>query len=567
MIKRLYIKNFAIVSEMEINFRPGFQVLTGETGAGKSIIVGALSLLCGERASSGLVSNGEVKAVLECELTVKGNQDVNSWLKANELDVLDSLIIRRELNSSGAARSFINDSPCTLPMLREVTEKLIDLHGQHQHQSLLRPENHVGYLDLFAGLTTALSEFRTFKGHYTQLKTTIDRLTVAQAEARDRRDLLDFQVSELRQANLDADEWESMREERKILENSEQLYAAANAVGEILYNADESTVTAIVKALDSLKNVRQIDSRLEELASQLESVRLTVEEAGRDALQYAANVTFEPDRLENLRNRESEIDWLLKKYQKNSVSDLIDLQQEMETELKQISNYDQQIAAAQLELEDYRQKLQDTAIAISRQRQEKAQDFSNRVDEILHSIGMQNAQSAVVFSKKEQSQGPVQIDGKSYAVNDSGLDIVEFHIRTNAGQPLKPLHKIVSGGEISRVMLALKALLADSDGIPVLIFDEIDNGISGKVADMVGRRMQSIAKNRQLIVITHLPQIAAKAETHFLVQKTENNGQSSVHVIRLDESERVNDIARLLAGENVSEQAVENARVLLNMQN
>ncbi len=564
MLKRLFIKNFAIVDELEVQFENGFQVITGETGAGKSILVGAISLLCGERASSDLIRTDAQKAIIEAEIATRQTDEVLATLRDASIEPFDNLILlRREINSSGVSRAFINDTPVNLNVMNRVTRQLMDLHGQHQHQSLLYPVNHISYLDAFGQLGTLKDKYREIFNFYNQTAEQLRRLQAQKRAAIDRHDLYSFQLNELRTANLDADVWHELKNEGRILENSEMLYKAAQTVSGLLYESDESALTSVAKAMEQLRQIAAVDASFEETVKELESARLSLEEIGRQTQNYYNNLQFNPERLEEIRNREAEIEWLLKKYQKNSMEELIELEKQLSDAVKEMGNYDVQIEETEKALQAAKKELSELAEQLSLKRKTVAEQFALKIEDVLHTLGMDSAGFTVKISREETLAGPIEINNRHYKAFDTGCDIIEFYVTTNAGESARPLSKIASGGEISRTMLAVKSILASSDNIPVLIFDEIDSGISGQVAQIVGDKMKQIAKDRQLIVITHLPQIAAQARTHYSVSKSTDNGRTFVTVRQLSAEERVKEIAGLLAGKSISEQALENARDLL----
>jgi len=566
MLKKLFIKDFAIVDQLEIEFEYGFQVVTGETGAGKSILVGALGLLCGERGQSDLVRSGADKAILEAEFMFSTDSKKAALLDKLVIDSIgDMIIIRREINVKGVSRAFINDTPVNINVLSTLTELLIDLHGQHQHQRLIHPEHHISYLDDYSKIQPDLEIFRSKFKEYHNQKNLLRRLVEERKTSYEKHDLFTFQVEELEKANLKEDELEKMMAERKILENNEVLFDVSNKVALLLYSAEDSGSNRISEAINQLKSLVDVDPSFVELIKSLESAQVSVEETGRHCESYGSSLEFNPDRLEVIRNRESELEWLLKKYQVSDISSLIIRHQEMKKNLDELENFDEKIEELEKNLEEIRQEVQELSLDLSQKRHEFGKRFEKELEILLNSVGLQNATFRVNISWREKGDGIVSANDNQYDLSVNGLDHVSFNVGLNVGEPTRPLHKVASGGELSRIMLCIKALLADSDDIATLVFDEIDSGISGRFAQIVGKKMLEIAKHHQLIVITHLPQIAAQGESHYLVSKKEDEGRTSVSVQKLTIDERIIDIAKLLGGELVTPQATANARDLLNL--
>jgi DNA repair protein RecN (Recombination protein N) len=564
MLFRLYIKDFTIVDELAIQFEPGFQVITGETGAGKSILVGALGLLCGDRGNADLIRAGAAKAVMEAEFKTDYNQEVLEKLNGLNLgDTHHTILIRREISNKGSSRAFINDTPVTLGDLGSISSCLLDLHGQHQHQRLIHPEYHIHYLDAFSHLKPKLEQYAIAYHNFFSAQEELSSLLGRRQSSFEKHDLYQYQIDELSKANLDASELPKLTTERRIMENSEQLFELCNAVAELLYSNEDALINKLTLAIGHLGKIGAIDKQFIEYMQGLESARVTLEETGKFCEQYSSTLEYDPQRLETVRNREAELNWLLKKYQADSVQDLIQLHEKLLKHIAELENYDERIGLLQQTVERNRLELQALALEISALRKKSAKRFEKQLQDLFETVGLKKARFQVQISWQENDQGVIVENGKRYAVNPLGMDLIEFYVGMNVGEPVRPLHKVASGGEISRIMLCLKTLLADSDDIPTLVFDEIDSGISGRYAEIVGKKMQEVARRHQLIVITHLPQIAAQGTTHFAVSKLESDGRTIVEVKILNPDERIENIARLLGGEKITPQAIANARVLL----
>ena len=566
MLKKLKIKDFTLIENLEIDFVSGFQVLTGETGAGKSVIIGAIGLLCGQRGQSELVRTGSEKTILEAEFEINKNNLIDEFLDENNIDQFGSLLIlRREINHKGLSRAFINDTPSSLSQLSKLTGILIDLHGQHQHQKLLYVENHGIYLDAFASLEKELDKYKILFKKFLHNKNELIRLHNIKKNSIDQHDLFSFQAAELEKANLDENELEQLKGEKLKLENSEQLYEAANFVSNNLYSSENSVLISVSKALNSLTEVENIDTEFKELATNLGSARVMIEEVGRTAELLKEKIEFNPTRLEEIRNREAEIDWLFKKYQVNSIDELIKHQEKLNAELNRIQNYDEDIHGLEENLKSIQNDLNKLAIDISQVRKNKASILEEKMNKTLTTLGMNNANFSVKITWIEDPEGAVSINDKKYKSSERAADQIEFLVSLNKGEPLKQLQKVASGGEISRIMLAIKSILSDTDDTFTLVFDEIDSGISGKIAQIVGNKFKEIGLSKQLIVITHLPQIASQAISQFAVEKIEFNGRNYIKIKTLNKNERIQEIAKLLGGKNVSAEAIANAKNLLNV--
>ncbi len=564
MLQRLYIKDFAIVDELEIIFDSGFQVITGETGAGKSILVGAIGFLCGERGNTEIIRDGARKAIMEGEFVFEKSNIPDKIFTSLEIDASENLIIlRREINDRGISRAFVNDSPVKISALATISDYLIDLHGQHQHQSLLRPETHIEYLDAFGQLAPVLLKYKQALTKYRQDIQKLTELKKYYDLLREKQDLYKFQIDELDKASLNSGEYNDLEQERKILENSELLFEKARSVADNLYNSDESVLKNVAAAGANLKQIAAIDGSFNMLLKNLEAARVTIEEIGLECEQYRAKLEFDPGRLEDIHNRLAELEWLIKKYHVNSVDDLIQQFGELKRQIVNLENFQRDIEELNSIIEQDTNELQLIAVYLSDQRKKAASVFQTEMNAALHSVGLQNSRFEISFNFQESEKGEVEISGKKCLLNETGVDLVEFRVGLNIGEPVKPLHKVASGGEVSRIMLCIKSLLADSDKIDTLVFDEIDSGISGKFAQIVGKRMRQMSQKHQLIVITHLPQIAAQGTRHYSVNKFETNGRTCVEVIELKEEQRIEDIAKLLGGENITPGSMANARELL----
>lgn len=565
MIRSIFIKDFALVEEARVEFTPGLNIITGETGAGKSIIVNALAQLCGERGNVDLVRAGSRKAIIEAAIDYRGNPAVEQLLTSFEIDPegFEGIIIRKEINSKGSSRIFINDSPVTLTSLNQISGLLIDLHGQHQHQRLLHPQNHISYLDEFARLNEDVAGFRRLLGQFKKAAASLNDLRDSQLKAFQLQDMYRYQDAELDKAQLDAGEMEQLKAEMKVLENIELFHQYGSSLTQNLYSGEINASQLIAEAAQNLSKLADLDGHFAVLRENIHEALATIEEIGRSTEEYLAGLQFDPERLEAIHARIAQLDFLLKKYQKLNVAELIEFHKEIEEKLGDIDQYDERIAEGEQEVARLRREVIQAGRELSLRREKSAREFEARIDEILAKIGMQNARLKVNQSLMLSDNGAFTVGDQKVNSDENGFDRIFFEISSNVGEPFRPIHKIASGGEISRIMLALKTVFAESDRTPSLIFDEIDSGISGKVAQTVGLKLNELARFHQILCVTHLPQIAAQGDSHYRVFKQVHNGRTNVRILPLSEQDRVQEIAVLLGGQTVSSQAIENARHLL----
>ncbi len=565
MIKSLYIKNYALVDELTINFSRGLNIITGETGAGKTIIVSAIAQLCGERSSSDFVRKGATKAIIEAEIEIPQNEHLLKLLHNNEIEPFKNelLILRKEINAKGVSRTFINDSPVSLSKLNEISSYLIDIHGQHQHQRLLHPENHIIYLDAFGKLEVKVETFARLLQKYKEKVLQREALKAQQLKSSQLYDMYRFQIEELTKANLRAEELDELKVELKKLNNIETIHQLAHSISELLYDGEVNASGLIVESENKLAQLSQFDEQFGEFLESLKNARITVEEIGRFLQEYIANLEFDPQQLEQIQERIGQLEFLLKKYQKISIQDLIDYLQEIKNFSLDIETFDEKITLIEREIEDLKNKIENLGQELSQKRKEVASLFEERITTLLHKLGMPNALFKVRFQTIRKADAPFLFNNQQVTATERGFDQIVFEFTSNKGEDFKPLHKVASGGEISRIMLSLKYLLAETDDVPSMIFDEIDAGISGKVAQIVGLRMSELSKTHQILCVTHLPQIAAFANLHFKVSKFIEDNRTLVDIKLLDEKEKIVEIAGLLGGQNIAPQTIENARHLI----
>lgn len=566
MLRTLYIRDYALIEHLEVEFDSGLNVITGETGAGKSIIVGALKMILGERASTEVVRTGAKKAVIEGLFDEAEAPKLRACLDANQIDAAPQMILRREITPSHS-RAFVNDTPATLPVMREVAALLIDLHGQHEHQSLLRVETHLELLDNFGSLGGLLGDYQEKYRRVAALIKQRDALVARERQLHQQKEFYEFQIQEIDAVDPQPDEEEALDDERRVLENAEQLYAATARLYEMLYESDGAVNDQLVVARNELQDLFRIDKAFESVLDEIKSAQIVVAEAAAFLQDYNARIEFNPERLEDIRLRLGELDRLKRKYggtleavlaHRREIGEQYDLAADFEGAIGRLGG---EVAAAQAALSEAAQRL-------SAKRHEVGERIEHAIVAELDKLGMPQSRFEVRFGRREDADGWVHLPvaGRSaerYAALANGMDQVEFFITTNVGEALKPLARVVSGGEISRTMLALKTILAKSDRLPILVFDEIDIGISGPVAHKVGESMRDLAQYHQIIAITHLPQIAALGDVHFAVEKIVEAGRTKTQIRRLDDAERAEQVATLISGPEVTEATLESARELM----
>ena len=542
MLEFLSIKGFAIIHEVELPFKPGLTVLTGETGAGKSIIVDALKAVLGEKVDLSVVRTGENSARVEAAFSLSDME------LPSGIDAADELIVSREIRREGRGRTTVNGTMITIPQLKEMGDHMVDLHGQHEHQSLLKTAVHLKALDSFASLD---QERQEFTGVFRDLIKTKARLDSLEQDKRDRLaryDYLRYVINELESANLDPGEEGDLRGEEAILGAAEKLLHTASAALEAIYQGEGSAVETVQGCAGDLKMMMETDGRLREVVELVEGAGVQLEEAGHFLRDYASAVQSDPRRLEEIHERLSMIGTMKKKYGP-TMEDVLRTLDESRQELARIEEGETDLEALKAREAELAGQAAQLALSLSRSRKKKASSLEEAVKAELQDLAMDKVRFVVSFEETGMS--------------DTGIDGVEFLISPNPGEPLMPLRKIASGGELSRVMLALKRILAGADAVPTLVFDEVDAGIGGRIAAVLGRKLKDIATHHQVICITHLAPVAACAHHHIMVEKAEEMGRTVVRTRYLEDEERVSELARMMGGIAVSSGIVRSARELL----
>lgn len=552
MLKHLYIKNFTLIDELDIDFFNGFSVISGETGAGKSIILGAISLLLGNRADSKQIKQGEKKCIIEAVFTLaKGVYD--DFFKANGIDLdIDETILRREINDSGKSRAFINDTPVSLTLMRDLGDQLVDIHSQHQNLLLQKEDFQLNIVDIIARNE---QELQHYKEAYTDYKNTEKRLAQLKKqleESAENEEFMRFQYEEIANANLEKEEQEELEQEYKTLSHAEDIKVSLYDADNELNEDEMGVVKKLKKAADFLSSITAVYPKAEEISQRLDAVYIEVKDIAEEVGMATNDVDFDPKRLDFINEKLDRIYHLEKKFHVESIADLLDIANDLKAKLSAIDNSDEALNEVEAEVKAKEKRCKELAIALTNGRQKAAKIIEQDMKEKLVPMGIPNIQFQIAMDSK-----PLASDG---------ADKVEVLFSANKNSPLQPIAQVASGGEIARVMLALKAMISGAVKLPTIIFDEIDTGVSGKVAQQMAFVMQEMGnKNKQVISITHLPQIAALGSTHYKVEKCDTEKGTTSRLRQLSEEERVTEIAQMLSGTDISEAALMNARELLKI--
>ncbi|OIO14526.1 MAG: DNA repair protein RecN [Ignavibacteria bacterium CG_4_8_14_3_um_filter_37_9] len=564
MLKTLYIKDYALLEQISIEFEKGLNIITGETGAGKSILIDAMSLLLGERASNEVIRKGAEKAIVEGIFSAENNERIDTLLEQNEIEKSNELIVRRELSVKGSNRCFLNDTPVALNVIKEVGNLLVDLHGQHEHQSLLRTETHIEFLDDFGSLEQPLSDFKKEYDQLHLLQKNLNELRAKENLLKEKKDLYEFQRKEIEAISPLENEDESISSELHILENSEQLLELTNDISQQLYDSEKSIYDSLINVQQKINTLAKIDKTFAETSGELQSVVAVINDITNIVRKYNAQIELEPQKLEELRSRFQAINLLKKKYG-GTLQALLDHYKKILNEIKLAESFEDEIKKMKQAIHQQKETLAKLASELSQRRNELGKKISKEVKEALKVLGIPQSIFEVKILQTTVEQN-LQNDGTPFRFNSRGYDEVEFFISTNLGEDTKPLSKVASGGEISRIMLALKTILARNDKLPLLIFDEIDTGISGRISQKVGQALKNLAAFHQIISITHQPQIAALADIHFAVEKKIVEDRVVSSIKKLKNEERIREVAKLLSGEVVTETSLQTAKELMSIQ-
>jgi len=561
MLRELRIRNFAVIDEVALEFKPGLNIITGETGAGKSIILNAMALIAGQRGNTDMIRSREDEASVEA-LFESLPEELSHKLSDAGFEADDEIIIKRIVSRSGKNRIYLNGSLAPRSVLDEIGDSLVHIYGQHEHETLLQPESHLALLDGFAELELSA---RAMQMSYKTLSAAWNELNEAKQSLEQKRrekGLLEAQAEELARSRLKPGEEEELRAAKNVLAHSEKLYQGCREGEELLYEGDAALVGRLGKYSGRLRELAGVDQHLRPTVELLESSLAQIQEAAAQLRRYAERIHFDRGSLEQVEDRLAEIQRLKRKYG-GSIEDILRLHEEIKTSLSNLEQGEGQIAALEKTFADARQDAWDAAEKISTARQRAAKRLKRDLERELKTLGIPETTFEVRFMTHDEKavMPPFFIAGKK--LTERGMDQVEFYFSPNPGEPPKPLARIASGGELSRLMLALKALVLTSGEVPTLLFDEVDAGIGGRVAEIVGKKLKQVATRHQVLSVTHLPQIAALADAHYVVEKDVEQGRTVTRVKELSESDRVAEIARMLGGIKITEQARRHAEELL----
>lgn len=552
MLQHLYIKNFTLIDELNIELHPGFSVITGETGAGKSIILGAIGLLLGQRADSKSIKQGADRCVIEAHFDLS-RYDLKPFFDENDIEYDDhDTIIRRELTAAGKSRAFINDTPVALTMLKELGDQLMDVHSQHQNLLLNKQDFQLNVVDILANDSKELDIYRQSFVNYQQKTKELNQLREEIERNKQNADFLQFQFEELEAAHLVEGEQEELEQRSDTMSHAEDiktaLYEADNAL-----NGDEYSVISLVKsAYNALNDISKVMPKTAELTERLDSCRIELKDIAEEVSQLLERTDFDPAELENINNRLDRLYELEKKYHAESVEELIKQRESLKQQLSHIENSDEALNEKEKEVEQLRNQCAQHAETISKMRQATAQQMRSQLAQRLEALGMPHARFDISITQAE--------------LGKNGQDNVSFLFSANTSTPLQPVSQVASGGEIARVMLSLKAMISGAVKLPTIIFDEIDTGVSGKIAEKMAQIMQEMGRTeRQVISITHLPQIAALGSHHYRVSKEETKNGTISHMTELTSEERITEIAQMLSGSDITQAAIDNAKQLLKI--
>jgi DNA repair protein RecN (Recombination protein N) len=563
MLQELSIRNFAIIDDLSIQFSDGLTILSGETGAGKSIIINAFNLLLGSRASAKLIRTGEKKAELEALFRIPDQSRTAKLMGTAGYDVSEGLLIQRKILKSDRHRVYINGQLATMQLLCGFTENLASISGQHAHQGLLKEDQHLLILDQFSSLLSLRQAVSRVYQTVLSLIQELAQLEKAKQYQNNQRDLLTFQKKEIQAAQIQPDEDEHLEKERRCLQNAETLYQAAYNSKEILYDGDG----AVIEQLDLVKKTLEKAATIDEnLSSYLDGISETIyqmQDLSEGLRSYGDGIEFDSDRLEEIDTRLALLTQLKRKYG-GSLSAVLQKAAEIDRQLLIVEDLDEKIDSLQTRLQSDQKKMIDLAEELSEKRQKAAKKLCQKVEQELKNLKMSQTQFDISFQRTQAtSDTNSYLNFNGHLISETGLDQISFMIAPNPGEAIKSLAAIASGGELSRVVLALKAILAKSESVETVVFDEVDAGIGGSVAEVVGKKLKSLAQHHQIVCITHLPQIAKFGDHHFKIEKIVSDGRTKTQITPLTDKERIIEIARMLGGVKITQATLEHARELM----
>ena len=558
MLKHLHIKNLALIEELQLPFAPGFTTLTGETGAGKSILLDALGLTLGNRADASLVRHGAKKADIIAEYDLSQQPQIQAWLEENDLenDPPEQCLMRRTVTAEGRSKAYINGISVPISQLKTLSDQLIDIHGQHQHQSLIKPSQQLKLIDAYGNLHSSQQQVSDLFKNWQTLKQQYQQQLKTQSDQQSRLELLQFQQQEFEKIAPQPDEFAELSEEQNRLSHAHEMLIASQTAYAALEGGEQETnapaaTSQILTALDALEQIADYQPTLKTQIEQLQQTLIELQETAADIHHFSQNIEIDPQKLQAVEERLAQLHGLAKKYLIPPES-LTEKQQQIETDLKALQNADQSLEQLQQAVNQAEEAYLQAALNLSQQRQTAAQKLADKVTQSMQTLGMKNGQFAIDFQPLDTPAA-------------TGLDKVTFQVTANKGQPLQPLTKVASGGELSRISLSIQVATAEVASLPTLIFDEVDVGIGGGIAEIVGQKMQQLGNTRQILSITHLPQVAAHGHQHYKVEKHTDKTHTLTQVTPLNQTERIEELARMLGGLKITQQTLKHAQEMLQL--
>lgn len=551
MLRSLYIQNYALIEKLDISFETGFSVITGETGAGKSIILGAIGLLLGQRADVKAIRRGASKCIIEARFDISA-YDMRSFFEDNELEYDDECILRREVQASGKSRAFINDTPVSLAQIKELGEQLIDVHSQHQNLLLNKEGFQLNVLDILAHDDAELEKYHVRYAEWKQTERELEELVLQAEKSRADEEYIRFQLEQFEDANLSEGEQEELEQEAETLNHAEEIKAGLYRVEQVLASDEGGLLSSLKDSLNTLNSLQRVYQPAKELSERMESAYIELKDISHEVSSQSDSVEFNPVRLDEVNERLNLIYSLQQKHRVQTLDELIALTEEYRGKLSDITSYDDRIAELTGRKDEQYKQVKQQAALLTKARTKAAREVEKQLAARLVPLGMPNVRFQVEIGLKKEP-------------GLQGEDTVNFLFSANKNGMLQSISSVASGGEIARVMLSIKAMIAGAVKLPTIVFDEIDTGVSGEIADRMADMMQEMGEqNRQVISITHLPQIAARGRAHYKVYKKDNDTETNSHIRRLTNEERVEEIAHMLSGATLTEAALSNAKALLN---
>lgn len=562
MLLELRIKNFVIIDSLSVSFNQGLNILSGETGAGKSILIDALSGVLGEKMSVEMIRTGFDRASLEAEFDISSLDELKRTLNDTGIDFDDdTLVLRREIFSNGKGRCYANSVQIPVVKLKEISENLIDIHGQNEHQSIINVSKHRELLDSFGSLNSDVLKVKSIHEKLSSIRNRISSFMIDEKEKARRIEFNTFSIKEIESAGFKTGEEEELRAESNLLANAEKLFTEINNTSDLI-SGDSGVLRSLKKAENSLSKISDIDPNISSILDTIRESLYSLEDSTSILRDYKNSIDFSPERVNQVEERLNLIQSLKKKYG-NSIEEILQYCDKAKLELENINSSDQQFE----QLKDLENKTvkeaKEIALELSEKRKSAAKKLEDLVIKELNDLGMSGTVFKISITRETSADGDIETGGTKYILYPHGLDRIEFLLSANEGEDLRQLRKVASGGEMSRIMLALKNVIQSADIVDTLIFDEVDAGISGKTAEIVGRKLKNLSKKRQVLLITHLPQIAAMSDSHFLVQKGKIDGRVTTMVKTLAEKEKVREVARMLAGAEITDISIKHAEELI----